>query len=379
MRMQWVLRLLTATSLVSLCAPTFAQERIAAAKDQRAPKTEATLKEIVAFPEQQITGIAVSKDGRIFVNLPRWTLDVPVSVGEVKDGYITPFPDSSWNAYRNSAGASNKPKEQFVCVQSVVFDHEGFLWALDPASPGQQGPIKDGPKLVKIDIHGGKVVAVVAFDETVAPPGSYLNDVRFSPDDHFAYITDSGIKGAIVVVDLHTKQARRILDGDPATQFEKSVEVNVDGAPLRRPDGRAPQFAADGVALSPDGATLYWQALTGKTLYSLPTAAAQDPAQSVKPTTVATTHPADGLWIDAAGHFFITNPEQNSVEVADKPGEGLRTLVKDDRLRWPDSFGQGADGTLFVTASHIQDSPWFRPEAKATPSAIFRIDAHLGE
>jgi hypothetical protein len=26
---------------------------------------------------------------------------------------------------------------------------------------------------------------------------------------------------------------------------------------------------------------------------------------------------------------------------------------------WPDTFSQGPDGTLYVTASHIQDSPWF--------------------
>ncbi len=33
----------------------------------------------------------------------------------------------------------------------------------------------------------------------------------------------------------------------------------------------ASSFSADGIALSPDGKTLYWQAIMGKTLYSLPT------------------------------------------------------------------------------------------------------------
>jgi hypothetical protein len=36
-------------------------------------------------------------------------------------------------------------------------------------------------------------------------------------------------------------------------------------------------------------------------------------------------------------------------------------LLQDSRLRWPDTFSQGPDGTLYVTASHIQDSPWFHP------------------
>ena len=351
--------------------------RPAPAKDALAPDYDrgAVLQPVGEFPAQQITGVSVSHGGRVFVNLPRWTVDVPVSVGELKGGRITPFPDAAWNGYRNAAGPQNRPKAQFVCVQSIVVDHQDNLWVLDPAAPGQMGPVKDGPKLVKIDLKTNRVVRVVALDETAAPAGSYMNDVRFSPDDRFAYVSDSGSKGAIVVVDLAAGRAWRVLDGDPSTQYDKTVAVHTDGHVLRRPDGREPQFAADGVALSPDGRTFYWQALTGRTLYSLPTAVLQDPAKAARarPTVVATTHPADGLWIDAAGRLYVTNPEANAVEVAARPGAALKTLVKDDRLRWPDTFSQGPDGAIYVSASHIQDSPWFKPQAKATPSGLFRI------
>ncbi len=34
-------------------------------------------------------------------------------------------------------------------------------------------------------------------------------------------------------------------------------------------------------------------------------------------------------------------------------------LVRDPRLRWPDTFAQGPDGTLYVTNSDITDSPRF--------------------
>ncbi len=37
----------------------------------------------------------------------------------------------------------------------------------------------------------------------------------------------------------------------------------------------------------------------------------------------------------------------------------MRELLTDSRLRWPDTFSQGPDGAIYVTASHIQDSPWF--------------------
>ena len=43
---------------------------------------------------------------------------------------------------------------------------------------------------------------VIVVPEEVALQGSYLNDIRFSPDGKLGYITDSGARGAIIVVDL---------------------------------------------------------------------------------------------------------------------------------------------------------------------------------
>ncbi len=58
----------------------------------------AQLKQVASF-EHQVTGVTVSKDGRIFVNFPRWTEDAPISVAEVmRDGQIKPYPDQDWNA-----------------------------------------------------------------------------------------------------------------------------------------------------------------------------------------------------------------------------------------------------------------------------------------
>ena len=329
---------------------------------------------VARFPTQQITGLAVARNGRIFVNLPRWTVDVPISLGEVVDGRIRPYPNTAWNAYRNRAPLD--PASHFVCVQSVVFDRQGNLWVLDPASPATEGPKPNGPKLVEIDIRSNTVKRVVPFDAAVAIPGSYLNDVRFSPDGRFAYMTDSGVRGSLVVADLGSGRSWRVLDGHPSTQMDMSVVIHTDGHELRRPDGRQPEFSADGIALSADGRTLYWQATTGKTLYSIPTAVLQDPAMAANAaqsiTTVQITHPADGLWIDAAGKLYVTNPGQNSVEIG-TPGAPLQTLVQDPRLRWPDTFSEGRDGAIYVTTSHIQDSPWFKPGAVTTPSEIWKI------
>lgn len=320
-----------------------------------------TLTKVASF-EHQVTGVTVSKDGRIFVNFPRWTEDSAVSVAEVKDGKLTPFPDAEWNAWRNARKDEVSARDHWVCVQSVVADHQGNLWVLDPAAPAMAAVVKDGPKLVEIDLKTNRPARTIAFDESVAPQGSYLNDVRFSPDGKTAYLTDSGVKGALVVVDLDSGKARRVLDGDPSTQPDKGVTVTYDGKPLRRPDGRGVEFAADGIALSPDGKTLYWQAIKGTTLYSIPTeslaggigstllpSALTGGDLSSKVQRVGENGPADGLIISRRdGRLYVTSPQDDAIKVRDLSAKdsALTTLIQDKRLRWPDTFGEGPDGTL---------------------------------
>ena len=317
---------------------------------------------LVAGFDQQVTGVAVSKTGRIFVNFPRWEKDVPVSVAEVmKDGTLKPYPDAGWNAWSNAKPLSLA--DHFICVQSVTVDPQGFLWVLDPAAPAN-GLIKPGGvKLVQIDLATDTVKKVILFDAHAAPQGSYLNDMRISPDGKTAYLTDSGQVGALVVVDIPSGRARRLLNGDPRTQPEPGVVPVVDGHELRRPDGRIPSFAADGIALDPTGAYVYWQALIGRTLYRVPTAALLSSKLSAaqlaaRVETLGATNVADGYWMDEKGYLFITDPGDNAVRMR-APDGTMSMVVQDTRLRWPDSMAEGADGSLFVTASHIQDMAQF--------------------
>ena len=329
------------------------------------------LDQVAAF-DQQVTGVAVARDGRIFVNFPRWEQDVGPSVAEVmKDGGLKPFPNEEWNAWRNAKPLSNH--DHLVCVQSVTVDPQGFLWIVDAAAPGNEFNLDGGPKVLKVDLNGDKVVKVIHFDRTAVPQGSYLNDIRVSLDGRTAYMTDSGVKGALLVVDVGSGKVQRVLDGHPSTQVDRTVTVQADGKPLKRPDGRGPMFAADGIALDPKGEYLYWQALTGDTLYRIATKALQTPAKAAAAVErLGKTCVADGYWMDGKGRLWVTSPSDNSVKLC-RPDGSLAIAVQDDRLRWPDSMAEGADGMLYVTASHIQDMAQFTAAPRKGQTQLFRF------
>jgi sugar lactone lactonase YvrE len=344
----------------------------------------------VANFAHQVTGVTVSERGRLFVNFPRWTEDTAVSVAEVlPNGALRPYPDGEWNAWRNKSKDETPPRNHWVSVQSVVADGRGSLWVLDPAAPANEKIVTNGPKLVRIDLATNRVTRVFAFGEDVAPQGSYLNDVRFSQDRRFAFITDSGARGAIVVLDLASGRARRVLDGNPTTQYVRGATARVNGQPLYRLDGRKVQFSADGIELSRDGRFLYWQALTSNTLYRISTQVletqgfnGQDVSGFVQ--NYGTNGMSDGLWIARGTNFlYISGFDDNAIRVRDLaqgPSAMPRIVVRDPRLRWPDTFTQGPNGTIYVTTSRIQDSAWFNKNAPlALPTQLWRLRGAPGE
>lgn len=343
---------------------------------------QGALSVVAESPRHQWTGIAVSRTGRMFVNYPRWNEPYDNAVAEISGGAARPFPDAAWQNW--DATLRTIPSNRWVCVQSVHVDAADRLWVLDSGNPKLGGVIPGAAKLLMFDLTPGDDPdpdVVVVFGPDIASLDSYLNDVRVDVARNVAYLTDSGV-GGLVVVDFGHGVVRRVLDGHPSVQAEPIVPA-VDGRELRfaggPQKGQPARIHSDGIALSADGDWLYWQALTGRTLYRVPTTVLRD--QRVTPGQVAAavervgaTVVSDGMEIDAAGNVYFTALQEGAI-VYRTPGGELKTLVTDPRLVWPDSLAWGSDGSLYVATSQIQRTPWFDPQGRmpADPFRVFRI------
>jgi sugar lactone lactonase YvrE len=334
---------------------------------------------VATFADRQPAGVAVSPGGRLFVSFPYWSSAYDGALVEVLgNGTVIPYPDRAWNAWRE--GSLLDPASHFVCVQSVLADRHGRLWVLDPAAPRFAGPVPYGPKLVQIDLRNDRVVRVIRFGTDVAPAGSYLNDLRIDPSREFAYVTDSGL-GALVIVDLTSGGARRVLTDHVSTRAESGVVPVIEGRELRGPDGKVPQFHADGIALDAAGRFLYYRALTGRRLYRVPTRAlldtSADPGKSVE--DLGEDALCDGMIMDRGGSLYLSAVEQNAILVRVPPSPGVQQVLSDPRLAWPDTFAFGPDGALYVTASQIHRMAMFAggTDRFEKPFAVYRVDPEL--
>jgi sugar lactone lactonase YvrE len=326
--------------------------------------------EVVAESRMQWTGIAVTDDQKIFVNFPRWSPAVTISVARLDSlGTAQPFPSSSWNSWKPGEPVRD---DAFVAVQSVVRDARNRIWVLDTGNPYIMGVIPGGARLFCFDPDTGRELRRFSFGPEIARQGTYLNDVRIDLGHDHAYITDSG-EGGLIVLDMHGGIARRLLDGHPAVLAEET-DIIIGGQPWKIA-GKTPQVHSDGIAYVPKRDCVYFQALTGRTLYCIDASILRDTEASGEKVAAAVKavlkhSPVDGILAGPDGAIYLSNLEQSSVDRW-TPGAEVERIVGDERLAWPDSFSLTAGGWLYVATSQIHLGP--HPD---TPYLVLRIKVY---
>lgn len=355
------------------------------------------------------TGIAVSSCGRKFSNYPPG-LDAKNNNYTVAELTTTdteaPYPSLAMNSppggkfnFSTTPTTGANYQDYLIGVQSVVIDPADRLWILDtgraalpdgtmvPASYG-------GPKLIGINLTDDSVFQNIIFTPEAAPSASYLNDVRFdlNPDltesgQGVAYITDSSAEGenAIIIVDLGTKEAWRHLKNAPAvsatigfipTIWGQSVYNNMSNG---QPAGNV-NFGCDGIAISPDGCTLYWSTTGGREFYSIPTSYLRDRSTTSEiRANAAINHISnrglsDGMETDSNGRIYHGSIEDNAIGVYFPENGTERIFLRDPRFSWTDTMSVGTDGYLYFTENQLWRSPAYHGgiDLRIKPYVLFR-------
>ncbi|WP_342626949.1 L-dopachrome tautomerase-related protein [Nguyenibacter vanlangensis] len=287
----------------------------------------------------------------VFVGGPRWTGFSGPSVAVLTTGgLLRPFPDSIWNGWKPGLDA----KRRFVSVNALHIDPEGKLWVVDTGTPlFGRPPVKDGPKLVRLDPATGDILRVYPLDPVMAPPGSYIDDIRFNGPH--AYLTDAG-KGAVLVLDIATGVCRRVLDGAPATQARPDRPIVIDGRIVRNGNGTPLLINADPLEVSPDRKYLYFGPLEGP-WSKVPTALLDDPATppavlAASVTPWADLPPIGGSAMDERGNLYFVALKNETVYRRDPAGR-IVSLASDHRLHWADAPFLTRDGRLWLPVAQL--------------------------
>jgi sugar lactone lactonase YvrE len=354
---------------------------LAAAQDsseaQESGKVGPPLETVKAFGDDfRLVGIGVSAKGRVFATAPSSDVRSRFSMVEVdpKTGVVTPYPDAAWNNFSEQGDS----RSQWISVQALWVDKSDHLWALDSSLP-KVDQERLPPKLVEFDLSANRVMRQYDFKGVVSAKDS-LNDVRIDTAHDYAYLTNAGNKGSLVVLDLRTGKARQVLAGDRSTFADPSQHLMIGNEAALRPDGSAVAVQADGIALSPDARWLYYRPLTDHNYWRVPTAALRDLKLSdaelaKKVEYLGNSVLSGGLIMDSRGTLYAGDLEHRTVVALTlTPHRKVRSriVVRDpSRLSWADGFAISG-GYLYIADSHLWEVAFKNNLPRSGPFTIFK-------
>lgn len=319
-------------------------------------------------------GVTTTRNGRVFVTFTQADRLGPQLMEIGPNGRQTPYPDAAWNAGIADGDVPNR----FVQVNALRIGPDGALWFIDAGAPAVGKPaVRGGARLFRVDLQRNEIARIYHLAD-VAGPNSFVDDFRFNGPR--VYLTDAGMPG-LIVLDLATGHARRVLDNHPATIDDK--DLIADGRVLADPDGKPVRVHADQLEVSPDGTILYFQPASGP-ISKVPTRLLDDaslpPAELAgQVETFVKVPTTGGTAIDAQGNIYLGDEEWRRILHITPQGK-TTVLVADPRLAWADAMWIDADGFLWIPTAQIHLAPGMNRGRNEVnyPVAIYRMQIGLG-
>jgi sugar lactone lactonase YvrE len=347
-------------------------------------KVDPPLETVKAFGDDfRLVGIGVSAEGRVFATAPSSPVRSRFSMVEVdpETGVVTPYPDAAWNNFSEQRDG----KSEWVSVQALWVDKADHLWALASSLP-KVDQERLPPKLVKFDLSNNHVIRQYDFKGVVSAKDS-LNDVRIDTVHGYAYLTNAGNKGSLVVLDLTTGNARQVLVGDRSTFADPKQHLMFGEEIALRRDGSVTAVQADGIALSPDARWLYYRPLTDHNYWRVATSVLRDARLSdaelaKKVEYLGSSVLSGGLIMDGNGTLYGGDLEHRTVVSLTLTSENKlrsKVFVSDPtKLSWADGFAISG-GYLYIADSHLWEVAFKNNLPRSGSFTIFKVKLPSGD
>lgn len=302
--------------------------------------------EVVAVSDTRPGNVAVSAQGRVFATYHPLG-GSKVQLGEVKDGRIQPYPNTS--VQNNGAAASESTLDSPL---GIGVDGKGRLWVID------MGLKLGKTRLWSFDLKTNTVARKYELSADIAPKGSFVQDFAIDETRGWAYLADIANPG-IIALNLDSGKARRF-GGYPALQSE-DIDMKIDGH-VTQFNGKPARVGINPITLSPDRQTLYFGAMNGTTWYRLPAKLLREGADdAVIAKAIAPVGPkpiSDGVATDRKGDHYFTDLQRHAIARLGRDGK-LHEVLRDPRLQWPDNLAVGADGWIYLSVNQLDRTPAF--------------------
>ncbi len=321
--------------------------------------------ETAALPEQPYEirarldaapgNITVTFDGRVIISLHQF-YGPAYSVAELgQDGSLKPFPNTQFN--------DRTERTHGVRLDSVLgirSDGEGIVWMLDNGLRSQVVP-----KLVGWDSEHDKLHRVIELPPPATPPDAFVNDFAIDPKRNAIYIADpaGGSDAALIIVDLKTNRARRVLQGHHSV-IPEPVDLIMDGQPvqIKKEDGtiHRPRLGVNPITIDTKNEWVYFGPMHGMSLYRVRADdLANDQLSEVllegRVQRYSSKPICDGISIDQSDNIYLGDLAANAIGVI-TPDRKYTRLVQSKDLSWVNSFSFGPQGDLYAVVNRLHQS-----------------------
>lgn len=310
--------------------------------------------DIVARLDEAPGNLTVAENGRIFMSLHQFYEPKYSVVELLPNGSLTPFPNQELNDRTSRSGL------KLDSVLGIRADSNGIVWMLDNG-------LRSGvtPKLVGWDTTTNTLFRCFRLPAPITPKDAFVNDFALDVKHNHAFISDpaGGGNAALIVVDLETGHARRVLQGHPGV-IPENTDLIIDNRPVRIKDPAGnlirPHIGVNPITEDLQNMWVYFGPMHGRSVYRIRSADLIDATlgseELGKRVERYSDKPiSDGISIDKSNNIYLGELAENAIGTITLDRKYMR-LAQSADLSWVDSFSFGPNGILYAVVNRLHQS-----------------------